>query len=72
MDVRTKLIAAHNNNLMRYRRLLTTPLTEHERAYVKRRMDEERRELERLEAEARPAALSAWPSALTANGLSYR
>jgi hypothetical protein len=38
-------IAAHQKNLMRYRRILSTPLTEIERAYVHRRIDEERKTL---------------------------
>jgi hypothetical protein len=42
-------IAAHQRNLMRYRRILTTPLTDVERDYVKRRMEEERSLLEQLE-----------------------
>lgn len=48
MDVRTARIAAHQANLVRYRRILATPLTDHERAYVRRRMDEERHHLDRL------------------------
>lgn len=38
-------IAAHQKNLMRYRRILSTPLTEIERAYVHRRIEEERKAL---------------------------
>lgn len=49
MDVRTVRIAAHNNNLMRYRRILATPLTDHERVYIKKRIEEEKRQVERLE-----------------------
>ena len=51
MDVHAARIAAHQNNLMRYRRIVATPLTETELAYVRRRMDEERVQLERLERE---------------------
>jgi hypothetical protein len=49
MDVDQARIAAHRSNLTRYRRILATPLTNVERAYVKRRIDEERRELDCLE-----------------------
>ena len=40
---------AHRGNLVRYCRLLGTPLTEFERAYMNRRIAEERTELQRLE-----------------------
>ena len=62
IDVDKTSIAAHHRNLMRYRRILTTPLTDVERAYVKRRMEEVREELERLEradAEKPPMAVLA-------------
>lgn len=49
IDVDRARIAAHQRNLMRYRRILATPLTETERAYVKRRIAEERARLEMLE-----------------------
>lgn len=49
MDVRAARIAAHQANLMRYRRILATPLTDDERAYIRRRMDEERLQLNYLE-----------------------
>jgi len=41
-------IEAHRNNIKRYARLLTTELTESERAFIHRRMAEEHRALERL------------------------
>lgn len=47
-DVRNALIRAHQNNINRYCRILTTHLTGHEREYVHRRIAEERLELERL------------------------
>ena len=50
-DVRWTLLAAHRSNLERYRRITTTPLTDVERFYVKRRMKEERQQIERLEQE---------------------
>ena len=49
MDVRAARIAAHQANLMRYRRILATPLTDDERAYIRRRVDEERLQLNDLE-----------------------
>jgi hypothetical protein len=47
-DVRTTRIAAHEANLQRYARLLTTHLTDLERAFIHRRIAEERLALERL------------------------
>jgi hypothetical protein len=49
MDVNNARIVAARKNLMRYRRILTTPLTDTERAYVRRRMAEERSLLDQLE-----------------------
>ena len=48
VELRTALIAAHQSNIDRYCRLLATELTELERAYVHRRIAEERRALDRL------------------------
>lgn len=45
VDSRNARIAAHQKNLMRYRRILSTQLTEIERAYVQRRIEEERKAL---------------------------
>jgi hypothetical protein len=42
------LIQARQKNLQRYCRLLATPLANHEREYLHRRIAEERIELERL------------------------
>jgi len=42
---------AHRANIARYSRMLATPLTERERAFVHKRIAEERAELERLEAQ---------------------
>jgi hypothetical protein len=36
---------AHRANIERYERLLQTHLTDHERAFIQRRLDEERRAL---------------------------
>ena len=49
MDVNNARIVAARKNLMRYRRILSTPLTDTERAYVRRRMAEERSLLDQLE-----------------------
>jgi hypothetical protein len=49
VDANNARIVAARKNLMRYRRILTTPLTDGERAYVRRRMAEERSLLDRLE-----------------------
>src|SRR5215211_3268426 len=59
IDVNKARLAAHRNNLMRYRRILATPLTDIERAYVRRRIDEERALLEQLEQQHRSVAASA-------------
>jgi hypothetical protein len=52
MDVNKDRIAAARNNLMRYRRILATPLTDLERAYVQQRIAEQKIILEQLEAPA--------------------
>jgi hypothetical protein len=49
-ELRAALAAAHRRNIDRYCRMLATNLTELERAYVHRRIAEERRELDRLGA----------------------
>lgn len=49
MNVKAARIAAHQANLTRYRRILASPLTDHERAYVRQRIDEERRQIDLLE-----------------------
>ena len=41
---------AHRSNIERYKRLLQTHLTQHERAFIQRRLDEERRALTLLNA----------------------
>jgi hypothetical protein len=40
--------AAHRNNIERYRRLLRTQLTDHERRWLQARLAEEKAELQRL------------------------
>jgi hypothetical protein len=41
---------AHRANIQRYEKLLRTRLTDHERAFIERRIDEERQALARLSA----------------------
>jgi hypothetical protein len=72
-EAKRALLAAHHRNLERYRRITTTPLTDIERAYVKRRMTEVRLEIERLEREREsepPLSLSgiAWLSGTSGVG----
>ena len=47
-DARNALIRAHHQNINRYCRLLATPLAEHEREYIHKRIVEERLALEQL------------------------
>lgn len=47
------IITAHRRNLSRYSRLLRTPLTDLERQFVLRRMDEEKSVLQDLLAKQR-------------------
>ena len=48
--LRQKATSAHRANIERYERLLQTQLTDHERAFIQRRLDEERRALALLYA----------------------
>jgi hypothetical protein len=50
MEYENALIKARQNNIDRYCRILATPLTDLERAFIHKRIAEERRELERLMA----------------------
>ena len=50
--IQAALIRAHEANIRRYARLLHTQLTPLERDYVRRRLDEERREVKRVKSEA--------------------
>ena len=52
-------LRAHQNNIRRYRRLLTTRLTDLERAYIERRLNEEQASVEILLREEFPDRLSA-------------
>ena len=48
IDENFALLRTHRNNISRYRRLLTTKLTEFERQFIERRLSEERSAMERL------------------------
>jgi hypothetical protein len=52
-------LRAHHNNIRRYRRLLATRLTDLERAYIERRLNEEQASVEALLREEFPDRLSA-------------
>lgn len=54
-DFETARLAARQSNIDRYRRILQTKLTEHERRFVERRLAEEE---ERLPKPAAPAPCS--------------
>jgi len=62
-------LRAHQNNIRRYRRLLVTGLTDLERAYIERRLNEEQASVETLLQEEFPERLSARLAARSANGL---
>jgi hypothetical protein len=47
-------LRAHRNNIHRYRRLLKTRLTDAEKAFFMRRLDEEQRALEELSGSTFP------------------
>ena len=48
MMIDDELARAHGNNIQRYRRLLQTNLTEFERQFIERRLNEEQSKLEML------------------------
>jgi hypothetical protein len=56
IDVKFALLRTHRNNIMRYRRLLKTKLTECERQFIERRLSEERSAMEKLAASTFPLA----------------
>jgi hypothetical protein len=61
-------LRAHQNNIRRYRRLLATRLTDLERAYIERRLNEEQTSVETLLREEFPDRLSARLADRTVNG----
>ena len=56
IDEKFALLRTHRNNIMRYRRLLETKLTECERQFIERRLSEERSAMEKLAASTFPLA----------------
>jgi hypothetical protein len=54
IDEKFALLRTHRNNIMRYRRLLKTKLTECERQFIERRLSEERSAMEKLAASTFP------------------
>ena len=56
-DDRFARLRTHRNNIIRYRRLLNTELTEIERQFIERRLSEERSAVENLAASTFPIAL---------------
>ena len=49
-DERLARLSTHRNNIARYRRLLQTHLTDHEREFIERRKSEEQSDFESLTA----------------------
>jgi hypothetical protein len=72
MDLEKARIAAHRNNLARYRRILATPLTDLERAFIKKRMNEERSGLRALEQEGMAGSTVSARSGRAAAGVPVR
>ena len=52
-------LRTHRNNIHRYRRLLATTLTELERGYIERRLEEEQSAMNAVSADTFPFALRA-------------
>lgn len=59
IDENLARLRVHRNNVHRYRRLLATQLSDLERAYIERRMSEERACMEALSKETFPFTLPA-------------
>lgn len=57
IDEKLARMRAHRNNIHRYRRLLKTRLSELERDFIQRRLEEERTALETLAGSTFPLAL---------------
>ena len=58
-DINTAIRMVHQANIGRYRRLLSTPLTDHERRFVERRLAEEEDALRNLAGQGPPFDLAA-------------
>jgi hypothetical protein len=61
IDENLARLRTHRNNIHRYRRLLATRLSELERSYVERRLQQEQSAMDALTVEAFPWKLSAAP-----------
>jgi hypothetical protein len=57
IDENLARLRAHRNNIHRYRRLLTTKLTDLERGYIERRLQEEKSAIDAISAETFPFSL---------------
>jgi hypothetical protein len=57
LDEKLARLRAHRNNIHRYRRLLSTQLSDLERAYIERRLAEEQASLEALSEATFPFSL---------------
>lgn len=57
MDENLARFRAHRNNVLRYRRLLATRLTDLERAYIERRLEEELASMDALSQDTFPSSL---------------
>jgi hypothetical protein len=57
IDENLARLRAHRNNVHRYLRLLSTQLSDLERAYIERRLDEERASIEAVSQETFPFSL---------------
>jgi len=58
IDDKLARLRAHRNNIHRYRRLLKTKLSDVERRFIDRRLNEERTAMESLSGETFPFALA--------------
>jgi hypothetical protein len=63
IDENLARLRAHRNNIHRYRRLLATQLTELERIYVERRLQEEQSAMDAISADTFPFKLPPNPPA---------
>jgi hypothetical protein len=71
IDENLARLRAHRNNVHRYRRLLATQLSDLERAYIERRLNEERASMETLSQGTFPFTLPAARRAVVGEVKSY-
>jgi hypothetical protein len=71
IDEHLARLRAHRNNIHRYRRLLATQLSDLERAYIERRLQEERASMEMLSKDTFPFSLSATQPALAGGDIGH-